>query len=212
MLGSVSSTRRAASADRTSMTSDSGGSRPARISPLRRWGIVACGVATVLILDQWSKAWALRELGNGRAIDLVPTLSFRLTFNTGMAFSKGSAAGPVIGLVAIVIAAVLIFVARRVTSMLQLVLIGVVIGGALGNVIDRLSRVGEYSGSGVVPGTGFMSGAVVDFIDVSWYAVFNVADAAIVVGGLALVLTGLRTTTTTTTDTTDTTTTTDSAE
>ena len=171
------------------MTSDSGESPLVRISPLRRWGAVAGAVAVVLLLDQLSKSWALRRLLDGEIIDLLPTLSLRLTFNTGMAFSKGSAAGPLIGLVAIVIATVLVLVARRVTSVLQLALIGVVIGGALGNVIDRLTRVGEIGATG----TGFMSGAVVDFIDVSWWAVFNVADAAIVVGGLALALTGLRT-------------------
>lgn len=171
------------------MTSDSGESPLVRISPLRRWGAVAGAVAVVLLLDQLSKSWALRRLLDGEIIDLLPTLSLRLTFNTGMAFSKGSAAGPLIGLVAIVIATVLVLVARRVTSVLQLVLIGVVIGGALGNVIDRLARVGEIGATG----TGFMSGAVVDFIDVSWWAVFNVADTAIVVGGLALALTGLRT-------------------
>ena len=171
------------------MTSDSGESPLVRISPLRRWGAVAGAVAVVLLLDQLSKSWALRRLLDGEIIDLLPTLSLRLTFNTGMAFSKGSAAGPLIGLVAIVIATVLVLVARRLTSVLQLVLVGVVIGGALGNVIDRLTRVGEIGATG----TGFMSGAVVDFIDVSWWAVFNVAETAIVVGGLALALTGFRT-------------------
>lgn len=170
------------------MTSDSGGSRLTRIPPLRRWGAVLGAVALVLVLDQWSKAWALRRLGSGEVIDLVPTLNLHLAFNTGMAFSAGSAAGPIIGLVAIGIAVVLVIVARRATSILQLVLIGIVIGGALGNVIDRLGRVGERGSTG----TGFMSGAVVDFINVTWYAVFNIADAAIVVGGLALVLTGFR--------------------
>ncbi|CAB4974213.1 unannotated protein [freshwater metagenome] len=52
-----------------------------------------------------------------------------------------------------------------------------------------MSRVGEAPNSG---GTGFMSGAVVDFIDLQWWPIFNVADAAIVVGGIGLVLIGIR--------------------
>ena len=62
-------------------------------------------------------------------------------------------------------------------------------GGAVGNVIDRLSRVGEAPN---LMGTEFMSGAVVDFIDLQWWPIFNVADAAIVVGGIGLVLIGIR--------------------
>jgi len=194
MLVSVSSTRPAASADPTSMTSDPSEFDPPvsarrRITPLGRWGAIVASVVVVLVADQLSKSWALGRLGAGEIIEVLPTLNLRLTFNTGMAFSKGSTAGPLIGIVAIVIAGVLLFVSRRITSTLQLVLIGVVIGGALGNVIDRLTRVGEVGATG----TGFMSGAVVDFIAVSWWAVFNIADAAIVVGGLALALTGLRT-------------------
>jgi signal peptidase II len=59
------------------------------------------------------------------------------------------------------------------------VLIGIVVGGALGNVVDRLSRARD----------GFMSGAVVDFIDLQWWPIFNVADAAVVVGGILLAVT-----------------------
>ena len=67
---------------------------------------------------------------------------------------------------------------RRNGSMLSAVGIGLVIGGAIGNVLDRLLRAGD----------GFLGGAVVDFIDLQWWPVFNVADMAITVGGVILVV------------------------
>ncbi|CAB4762753.1 unannotated protein [freshwater metagenome] len=164
-------------------------SDPPRITAVQRWGAVALATMTVLLIDQLSKAWALRRLSSLEVVDVVLSLRFNLAFNTGMAFSKGSGKGPLIGLVALIVAGVLLVIARKSTSILQLVFIGIVVGGALGNVIDRLSRVGEAPNFG---GTGFMSGAVVDFIDLQWWPIFNVADAAIVVGGIGLVLIGVR--------------------
>ena len=164
-------------------------SHPPKITALQRWGAVGLATISVVLLDQLSKVWALRRLSSGEMVDVLFSLRFNLAFNTGMAFSKGAGKGPLIGLVALVVAGVLIFIARKSTSILQLVFIGIVVGGAVGNVIDRMSRVGEAPNSG---GTGFMSGAVVDFIDLQWWPIFNVADAAIVVGGIGLVLIGIR--------------------
>ncbi len=65
------------------------------------------------------------------------------------------------------------------------VVIGLLVGGALGNLADRAFRSGLGS-------SGFLHGAVVDFIDLQWWPVFNVADAAIGVGAVLLVLFGLR--------------------
>lgn len=162
--------------------------RPSKLGPGARWGLVV-GVAVVIIVaDQLTKQWALERLSGGEVIDLVGSLRFNLAFNTGMAFSKGSGSGSIIGVVALGIVAVLAFVARRVESKAQLALIGLVIGGALGNIVDRLSRVGEQGSTG----QGFMSGAVVDFIDLQWWPVFNIADAAVVCGGIALALLSLR--------------------
>ena len=164
-------------------------SHPPKISALQRWGAVGLATLSVVAIDQLSKAWALRRLSSAEVVDVVFSLRFNLAFNTGMAFSKGAGQGPLIGLVALLVAGVLLFIARKSTSILQLVFIGIVVGGAVGNVIDRLSRVGEL---GNAMETGFMSGAVVDFIDLQWWPIFNVADAAIVVGGIGLVLISLR--------------------
>lgn len=159
-----------------------------KISALQRWGAVGLATLSVVFIDQISKAWALRRLSSAEMVDVLFSLRLNLAFNTGMAFSKGEGQGPLIGLVALAVAGVLIFIARKSTSILQLVFIGIVVGGAVGNVIDRMSRVGEAPNFG----TGFMSGAVVDFIDLQWWPIFNVADAAIVVGGIGLVLIGIR--------------------
>ncbi|MEX0768546.1 MAG: signal peptidase II [Microthrixaceae bacterium] len=164
------------------------GAEPAKISALQRWSAVSVTALSVVAIDQLSKAWALRRLSTGEVVDLVLSLRFNLAFNTGMAFSKGAGMGPIIGVVALIVAAVLVLIARKSRSIPQLLLIGVVIGGAVGNVIDRLTRVGEAPNFS----SGFMSGAVVDFIDLQWWPIFNVADAAIVVGGIGLVLIGAR--------------------
>ncbi len=161
-------------------------------SPVKGWWIfLGAAVAAVLLLDQLTKTWAVRKLawpplGDGEVIELIGSLRLRYAENTGMAFSRGSGAGPWIALLAIGISVALVVFASKATSRTQVILMGIVIGGALGNILDRAFR-GNSGGE-----DGLMSGAVVDFIDVGWWPVFNVADAAIVCGGIALVLFGLR--------------------
>lgn len=163
------------------------------MTPARRWTLVGAAVAAVLAVDQLTKWWAVRRLCGypycpdrppslDRAIDVVWTLRLNYAENTGMAFSKGSGQGRIIGVVVVAVVVALVVVARRLRSPLQLALVGVVVGGALGNLVDRLLRAEA----------GFLSGGVVDFVDVQWWPIFNVADAAVVVGGIALALTGLR--------------------
>lgn len=143
---------------------------------------LAVWIAVVVIaVDQLTKHWALNALSDGRTIDLFWTLRFKLAFNTGMSFSRGTGMGPIIGVVAVVVIAVLLRAAARSTRTFTVVAAGVVAGGAAGNVIDRLFR-----------GDRWMRGAVVDFIDPQWFPIFNVADSAIVVGGALLVWASMR--------------------
>lgn len=140
------------------------------------WPYFAAGA--VLTADQLAKWWALSALDGGRVIDIVWTLRLRLVFNTGAAFGRFDGLGPVIAVVAVVVAAVLLhrgmLAAERRTS----IALGAMAGGALGNLADRLVRDGD----------GFLGGAVIDFIDVQWWPVWNVADMGIVIGGASLVL------------------------
>ncbi len=134
-------------------------------------------IAAVLIADQASKNWALNSLSDGRTIDLVWTLRFNLVFNSGMAFSKGQGLGRLIGLLAIGVAVWLWFGLQKATSRLSVIGTSMLIGGALGNVVDRMFR-----------GEKWLAGAVVDFIDLQWFPVFNVADSAVTVGAAVLII------------------------
>jgi signal peptidase II len=138
---------------------------------------VAVAIAVVAV-DQMTKAWAVNALDD-RDVDVVWTLRLHLTFNGGMAFSQGRGWGPVISIVALVVVVILLASLRKGGSTLSAVAVGLVVGGAAGNVIDRLFRTGH----------GFLGGEVVDFIDLQWWPVFNVADACIVVGGILLIVT-----------------------
>lgn len=137
----------------------------------------------VVVADQLSKHWAVNELSDGREVHVLWTLQWNLAFNTGMAFSRGRGLGPVIGLLAMLIVIVLVVSSAHVNSRLARLSAGLLIGGALGNLVDRMFR-----------GDGWLHGAVVDFIDFQWFPIFNVADMGVTVGailfGLATLLEG----------------------
>jgi signal peptidase II len=136
--------------------------------------------AGVVLVDQLTKHWAINALQD-RNIDLFWTLRFNLAFNTGMAFSQGTGIGPFIGIVALFVVVGLLIAIGRASSPLYTPAVGLIIGGAVGNLVDRLFR-----------SPGWFRGGVVDFIDVQWWPIFNVADIAVTVGGALLILSTLR--------------------
>jgi signal peptidase II len=132
----------------------------------------------VVALDQATKEWALSALADG-PIDLVGSLRFNLSFNSGTAFSFGRGWGGVISLAGLAVVAVLLQGVLRWPGRLPVLASGLVAGGAAGNLLDRFLRDGE----------GILGGRVVDFIDVQWWPIFNVADIAICTGaGLLAIL------------------------
>ena len=137
--------------------------------------------AVIVLLDQVSKAWALRDLADGRIIHVIWTMQLNLTYNRGMAFSRGTGIGPIIGVVGLVVVALLLLSLRRADNALTRVATGLIIGGAIGNILDRLFR-----------GSGWMRGAVIDFIDFQWWPVFNIADMAIMIGAATMVVAMLK--------------------
>lgn len=142
----------------------------------RLFPVLAVGTLVALI-DQLTKHWALQALGDGRTIELVGDyLGLKLTFNSGAAFSLGDSSTWVFTLFAALFVLVLPYFARDVERRSALVLLGVVWGGALGNLIDRLFR-----------DPGFPGGHVVDFIKYYDWFIGNVADIALV-GGIAIVV------------------------
>jgi signal peptidase II len=136
--------------------------------------------AVVVIVDQLTKRWALDELSDGN-IDLIGSLRFNLAFNKGMAFSQGTGLGPVIGVIALLVVVALLVSIGRSTSRVYPLAVGLIIGGAVGNLLDRLFRA-----------PGWLRGGVVDFIDVQWWPIFNVADIGVTLGGVLLLLSTLR--------------------
>jgi signal peptidase II len=131
-------------------------------------------------LDRVTKIWAEATL-RGDPIDVVPgVLTLRFTTNSGGAFSIGqSAPWFFVGVTAVVVAIILATSFRH-TSRTVGASLGLILGGALGNLTDRAIRA---------PG---LRGRVVDFIDFHVWPVFNVADCAIVVGAILLAWVGFR--------------------
>ena len=142
-----------------------------------RVGSIAATAAILVAVDQLTKWWAYEALVDGD-VDVVWTLRLHLVFNTGSAFSLGSNLGPLLGVLAVAVAAGLLWYGRFTADRRTTLALGLVAGGALGNFGDRAFRDGD----------GLLGGAVVDFIDLQWWPVFNVADAAITIGGALLVL------------------------
>ncbi|MEI8321635.1 MAG: signal peptidase II [Actinomycetes bacterium] len=149
------------------------------MTSLRRYSLVAA--SGVVAIDQLSKHWAVSHLNNGHVVNVLGSLRFNLSFNSGMAFSQGTGIGPVIGVLGMIVV-VFLLAGMRKSSASSAIFVGLVAGGAAGNIVDRLFR-----------GNAWLHGAVVDFIDLQWWPVFNVADAAICIGGALLVITSFRT-------------------
>ncbi|MEY3615413.1 MAG: signal peptidase [Actinomycetota bacterium] len=138
-------------------------------------------VATIVVVDQATKHWALNRLSDGRTIDLVGSLRFNLAFNKGMAFSQATGLGPVIGALGFVVVIAIVLWMRRSATGVAALAAGLVVAGALGNLIDRLFR-----------GDAWLRGAVVDFIDLQWFPIFNVADSAISIGAALMIVASFR--------------------
>lgn len=131
----------------------------------------------VVVVDHATKWWALQALDD-RNIDLVWKLRFNLVHNPGGAFGLGSRYAPLFALAALVIVVVLFRSGATFQTRAAQVAVGLVLGGAVGNLLDRLFREGN----------GFLGGRVVDFIDVQFWPVWNVADMGVFFGAITLAL------------------------
>lgn len=156
-------------------------------APRRRrpWLAAVVPASVVVLLDALTKIWAQNRLTAGPClpdgdgcIDLILGLRLHLVYNRGAAFSTGSELGPLFGVIAMVMSVVLFNLARKRADRWGPLILGLIAGGAIGNLIDRIVRAED----------GLLSGAVVDFIDLQWWPVFNVADSAVVVGVIAFVI------------------------
>ena len=134
--------------------------------------VVATGVAAAVVcLDQVTKTLAVEQLAHHR-VHLIGPFSLALSYNSGVAFSIGSGLTLPIILVAVVLILAVAWFGRGVPTMGGAIAIGMILGGAIGNLSDRLFR-GHH-------------GAVVDFLASTFWPTFNVADASIVCGSILL--------------------------
>jgi signal peptidase II len=154
---------------------------PRTLRPARRPLLVAGLVIGIVLLDQLTKVWVVAALSDGPQSIIGDTVELRLSRNPGGAFSLLTGFTPLLAVLAVVVAIVLIRVAQRMTDPVMLVALSLVLGGAVGNLLDRIFRA-----------PGFLRGEVVDFIRVGEFPSFNVADSAITIGAVLLVVWGWR--------------------
>ncbi len=159
----------------------------AAVLPPRRIGLVAALAAVVIVLDQLTKVLVVANLTPYEPRRLLGGVVYLSLFrNGGAAFSTGTGFTWILAVVAIGVVVVIIRMASKLRSTDWAIALGLVLGGAVGNLLDRIFR-----------SPGFLRGHVVDFIslfepDGRHFAVFNVADSGITLGAIALIATALR--------------------
>ncbi|MCD2196447.1 signal peptidase II [Actinomycetospora endophytica] len=149
--------------------------------PRRRLVMLVVTAVVVLAIDIGTKVLVVATMTDGQRIPLIgDVVSLYLIRNSGAAFSLATGMTWVLTLVAIAVVVGIVRFARQLGSRGWALALGLVLGGALGNLADRFFR-----------GPGPLEGHVVDFVSVGWWPVFNAADSAICCGGALLVFLAL---------------------
>ncbi|MGW4891179.1 signal peptidase II [Kitasatospora sp. NPDC004240] len=144
----------------------------------RRIGVLLVVALVAFLVDLGSKLLVVAELENRPAIKVIgEVMTFQVIRNSGAAFGMGQALTVVFTMIAAAVIVVIWRIARKLYSLPWAIALGLLLGGALGNLTDRVFR-----------SPGVFRGHVVDFISVQHFAVFNLADSAIVCGGVLVVL------------------------
>lgn len=134
------------------------------------WARAGAALALVLALDQASKQLAVTAIERGQSSDVFFGLELTNTRNTGVAFGFLQGRGVIVAtLIAVALLLLLIYFALHAARPLLWLPVGMLLGGAIGNLVDRVRE-----------------GAVIDFIDPTFWPAFNLADASIVLGVLIL--------------------------
>jgi signal peptidase II len=142
-----------------------------RRTQLFAWALATCGV--VVAIDQGTKAAIQSHIARGERVEVLPFLDLTNSRNRGVAFGLAGDVSPaLIGGMLVVLLGLIVFLAVRTGEDRAIWLpAGLLIGGALGNLADRVR-----------------DGAVTDFVDLPFWATFNLADVAIVAGVILLVV------------------------
>lgn len=142
-----------------------------------RVGLAAIVAGATLAVDLVTKRWAAGSLVTTQ-LEVIPgVLSFTFVENRGAAFSLFQDAGLFLGTAAVVALGVVAFALRRPRPTVEVVALALVGAGAAGNLVDRIAR-----------GPGLFDGPVIDWIRLPNFPVFNVADSAVTVAVILLVL------------------------
>jgi signal peptidase II len=150
--------------------------------PHRKIGALLAVAVAVLALDIVSKVSVVATLTGHQPIRLLGGfLKLRVDRNPGAAFSFAPGLTIVFSLIAITVIFVILRSSRRIRSLPWAITLGLLLGGATGNLVDRIFRY-----------PGVFRGLVVDWIQVPHWPVFNLADSAIVCGGILAVLLSAR--------------------
>ncbi|WP_431044908.1 signal peptidase II [Streptomyces sp. P1-3] len=148
----------------------------------RRIAVLLAVAAFAYVLDLTSKLFVVAELEHHAPVKVVGEwLQFEVIRNPGAAFGFGEAMTIVFTVIATAVIVVIARLARKLYSVPWAIALGLLLGGALGNLTDRIFRA-----------PGGLQGAVVDFIAPAHFAVFNLADSAIVCGGILIVILSFR--------------------
>lgn len=148
-----------------------------QVQLIRRYS-AALGIAlAVLVADLLTKRYASINFADS-PIEVIPGfLTFTFTENPGAAFSLFQNAGPFMGVAAVVVSVFVLWSIRTERPLLEVAALGLVLGGANGNLMDRVFR-----------GEGFLDGKVIDWISMWWIPTFNISDASVTIAvGLLLI-------------------------
>lgn len=156
-------------------------SEPGAARSTRRPLLIIGLVVLVVVIDQLTKALVVGHLADGPLSIIGDSVELRLSRNPGGAFSILTGFTPLLAVLAAIVAVVLVRVAQRARDPVMVVALSLVLGGALGNLLDRVFRA-----------PGFLRGEVVDFVRVGTFPSFNVADSAITIGAALLLVWGWR--------------------
>ncbi|MFF4283715.1 signal peptidase II [Streptomyces sp. NPDC001739] len=148
----------------------------------RRIPLLLAVACLAYAVDLFSKLAVVTKLEHHDPVNVMGTwLQLRVIRNSGAAFGMGAASTVVFTVIAAAVALAIVRLARRLYSVPWAIALGLLLGGALGNLTDRLFRT-----------PGQLRGAVVDFISVRGFSVMNLADWAIVCGGVLIVFFAFR--------------------
>ncbi|MGA5466250.1 signal peptidase II [Mycobacterium sp. NPDC050041] len=154
-----------------------GAAAPDEAPPRRRVRLLVSVAAVVLICDIVTKVLAVKLLTPGQPVSIIgDTVTWTLVRNSGAAFSMATGYTWALTLVATGVVIGIIWMGRRLVSPWWALGLGMILGGATGNLVDRFFR-----------SPGPLRGHVVDFFSVGWFPVFNVADPSVVGGAILLV-------------------------